>query len=90
MLRIPLITAGLMMVLQAGPTAAQQASGGTSQSTWGQEVKTCNQTSCYPGGTNRGTYVRNQAQDAEGPGYGREIHSLANPGQSNPQGTPER
>jgi hypothetical protein len=51
---------------------------------WGQEVKTCNQTDCYPGGTNRGTYVSGQAGDSQGPGYAWEIHTLAGPGKSNP------
>jgi len=44
---------------------------------WGQEVKTCNLTACYPGGTSRGGYVSVQAGDAEGPGYGYEIQTLA-------------
>ncbi|SCG71020.1 hypothetical protein [Micromonospora inositola] len=51
---------------------------------WGQEVKACNHLpNCYPGDSNRGTYVQGQAKD--GPrGYGQEIHDLANPGNSNP------
>jgi len=53
---------------------------------WGQEVKECNQSSCYPGGTSRGEYVRDQAQDSQGPGYAGEIHELANPGKSDPKG----
>jgi hypothetical protein len=44
---------------------------------WGQQVKDCNLTSCYPGGTNRGTYVQGQATDTQGPGYGYEIQTLA-------------
>jgi hypothetical protein len=52
---------------------------------WGQEVKACNQTDCYPGGTNRGTYVRGQAHDGESPGYAWEIHNLADPGKSDPK-----
>ena len=51
---------------------------------WGQEVKSCNQTNCYPGETNRGGYVRGQAQDNEAPGYANEIHNLANPGEATP------
>jgi hypothetical protein len=51
---------------------------------WGQEVKSCNQTSCYPGGGSRGSYVSGQARDSEGPGYAWEIHTLAHPGQSHP------
>ena len=55
---------------------------------WGQGVKDCNQNNCYPGGSKRGEYVKGQAKDADGPGYGGEIHSLANPGNSDPQGAP--
>ena len=44
---------------------------------WGQEVKDCK--ACYE---TRGDYVHNQARDDQGPGYGREIHDLANPGKS--------
>ncbi len=69
-------------LLLAGGAAATQAQ----QSNWGQEVKACNQPNCYPGGTSRGEYVSGQAKDAEGPGYASEIHSLANPGRSDPKG----
>ena len=65
------------------PFSATAASG--QQDNWGQEVKSCNQSDCYPGGTSRGEYVRGQARDAEGPGYGGEIHALANPGKSDPK-----
>jgi hypothetical protein len=51
---------------------------------WGQEVKQCNLTSCYPGGTSRGAFVRGQASDGQGPGYAWEIHTLASPGNSAP------
>ncbi len=51
---------------------------------WGQEVKECNSSSCYPGGGSRGSYVREQARDGDGPGYAWEIHTLAHPGKSNP------
>jgi hypothetical protein len=44
-----------------------------------------NQTDCYRGGANRGTYVRGQAHDADGLGYGWEIHTLATPGKSAPK-----
>jgi hypothetical protein len=55
---------------------------------WGQEVKGCvNNSGCYNGGT-RGSYVNQQAKDADGPGYGREIHDLAKPGNSDPNGGP--
>jgi hypothetical protein len=56
---------------------------------WGQEVKECNRTSCYPGGTSRGVYVSGQANDGEGPGYAWEIHTLANPGSASPAGLGE-
>ena len=56
--------------------------GAAAQDNWGQEVKECNQTGCYPGGTSRGAYVRDQARDSQGPGYGWEIHNLAHPGKS--------
>jgi hypothetical protein len=52
---------------------------------WGQEVKACNQTACYPGGTNRGAYVSGQAGDSQGPGYAWEIQTLANPGNAQPK-----
>ena len=52
---------------------------------WGQEVKACNESSCYPGGTNRGAYVRGQSHDDQGPGYSWEIHNLANPGKADPK-----
>ncbi len=52
-------------------------------SSWGQEVKACNLSSCYPEGS-RGDYVGGQAADAQGPGYAWEIHELANPGRSDP------
>lgn len=50
--------------------------------TWGQEVKDCNSVGCYPGSGSRGSYVRDQARDGQGPGYAWEIHNLANPGKS--------
>jgi hypothetical protein len=55
------------------------------QNNWGQEVKNCNQTDCYPDGTSRGEYVRGQAKDDSGRGYGQEIHDLANPGKADPK-----
>ncbi len=45
--------------------------------TWGQEVKACNASSCYPDGTTRGVYVRARAQDWSTPGYAWEIQALA-------------
>src|SRR5262245_40947926 len=62
---------GILLAVSTAPAVAQ-----TKFKNWGQEVKNCNQTSCYPGGTKRGAYVREQARDAEGPGYGYEIHKL--------------
>lgn len=44
---------------------------------WGQQVKQANLGDEYPGGTSRGGYVREQARDADGPGYGHEIQTLA-------------
>jgi hypothetical protein len=73
------ISALALTALGAGPATAN----------WGQEVKACNQTGCYPGGTQRGDYVSGQARDAEGPGYAWEIHRLANPGKSAPAGLGE-
>jgi hypothetical protein len=70
-------------LLLASPAATHAA-----QDNWGQEVKACNQTDCYPGGTSRGGYVRGQAKDDDadqpGRGYGEEIHALANPGNADP------
>ena len=53
------------------------------QDNWGQQVKSCNQSNCYPDGTSRGQYVRQQAKDDQGPGYGYEIQTLALPGNGN-------
>lgn len=60
-----------------GSAPAAAANGYTN---WGQEVKVCNQSSCYPDGTSRGGYVAWQADDDDGPGYGWEILNLAYPG----------
>jgi len=60
------------------------APAGATPDTWGQQVKACNLTSCYPGATNRGTYVRGQATDSQAPGYAWEIHTFASPGNSAP------
>lgn len=57
---------------------------GAAPTNWGQAVKECNQTSCYPDGTSRGVYVSGQANDSQTPGYAWEIHNLANPGNSDP------
>lgn len=56
------------------------------EANWGQEVKSCNESNCYPDGGSRGDYVREQSRDAGTPGYGQEIHSLANPGKAEPKG----
>ena len=63
--------------LVAAPASADYAN-------WGQEVKDCNLSDCYPGGGSRGSYVSGQASDGEGPGYAYEIHTLANPGSADP------
>ena len=73
-----MIFAALILTTGVGASQAQQ-------SNWGQQVKACNQTDCYPGGTSRGEYVRGQAKDSDRPGYASEIHSLANPGKSDPK-----
>jgi hypothetical protein len=73
-------------LLLAAPTAS--ADHRDEHNNWGQEVAACNQTSCYGVGVSRGEYVREQARDDDGPGYAREIHDLANPGKSDPKGTP--
>jgi len=75
-----LIVAAACLVLGSPAVSAQQ-------NNWGQEVKACNETACYPGGTSRGDYVRAQAQDDDGPGYASEIHQLANPGKADPKGS---
>lgn len=62
------------VLLSIGPTQAAP------QDNWGQQVKSCNQSNCYPDGTSRGAYVRQQATDDQGPGYGYEIQTLALPG----------
>jgi hypothetical protein len=62
---------------------------GPASANWGQEVKACNQSDCYPGGTSRGAYVSAQARDGDGPGYAWEIHQLANPGNASPAGLGE-
>jgi hypothetical protein len=77
-LAIPALALGLAPVAQADQSDNQ----------WGQDVKSCNASRCYPGGTTRGEYVNGQARDADGPGYGREIHDLAKPGKSDPNGGP--
>ena len=61
-------------------TTAAHAAG----SNWGQEIKACKESNCYPGGTKRGAYVSGQAGDGQGPGYAWEIHNLANPGNASP------
>lgn len=72
------------LALGMGLTGAAPALAATPDN-WGQEVKACNLAACYPGGTSRGAYVRGQAQDSDGPGYGWEIHNLSPPGNSNPK-----
>jgi hypothetical protein len=67
----------LVGVVGAFALAAPASAGAAPRFTWGQEVKACNQTHCYPGGTSRGEYVSGQARDGEGPGYAWEIQTLA-------------
>lgn len=74
-----------MMIAAALVLSGGGATAYAQQDNWGQEVKACNQTSCYPAGTSRGEYVRDEARDGDGPGYASEIHTLAHPGKSNPR-----
>ena len=78
-MKMLLVAAMVAIPLGTTPVIAQQDN-------WGQEVKSCNQSDCYPNGSSRGEYVREQARDAQGPGYAQEIHSLANQGKSDPKG----
>lgn len=75
-----LALSALAALAAAGPVLADP----NGEPNWGQEVKGCNASHCYPGGTSRGAYVNEQARDGDGPGYGREIHDLAKPGASDP------
>jgi hypothetical protein len=74
-----------------GVTAGATGGAPGPNNNWGQEVSGCNATSCYPGSTSRGVYVSGQANKATdnnsytGQGYGYEIHTLANPGNSDPK-----
>ena len=79
-MKILLVAALVAIPLSVTPVSAQQ-------NNWGQEVKSCNESDCYPNASSRGEYVREQARDADGPGYAKEIHTLANPGKSEPKGT---
>ena len=65
--------AATFVVLLAAPAAASAKP----PDTWGQEVKACNVSDCYPGGTSRGEYVSEQADDSQAPGYAWEIQELA-------------
>jgi hypothetical protein len=90
------VLAGLSMLGLVGTANAAQpvtlteaqmdgvTAGQTTPENWGQEVKACNASSCYDGGTSRGVYVSGQATDPQTPGYAWEIHNLARPGNSNP------
>ena len=80
--------AGIALVGLMGLAPLAGADPAGSGPNWGSEVKACNQSHCYPGGGSRGSYVNQQAQDGDGPGYGREIHDLATPGGSDPNGGP--
>ena len=74
-----------MTALAAACVGISTTAASAAPNNWGQEVKACNQASCYPGGTNRGAYVSGQAGDGQGPGYAWEIHQFASPGNSNPR-----
>jgi hypothetical protein len=79
------VIAAAVMALSAMPAMAAPNQKAGQNPSWGQAVNDCNQRNCYPGGTERGTYVKPQAQDTESPGYGNEIQNFANPGQANPK-----
>lgn len=79
-----LIAVSVTLLLGMGSAALAEGKSDVPANNWGQEVKACNQTNCYPGGTSRGEYVRVQAQDNQEPGYGWEIHTLVDPGKSDP------
>jgi hypothetical protein len=66
--------AALTLAALSSPALAAPPSPATN---WGQQVKQANQGDEYPGGTSRGGYVREQARDDQGPGYGYEIQTLA-------------
>ncbi|MHA6692425.1 hypothetical protein [Devosia sp. A449] len=78
-MKILLVAALVAIPLGVMPVSAPQ-------NNWGQEVKSCNESDCYPNGSSRGEYVLEQARDAEGPGYAKEIHTFANPGKAEPKG----
>ena len=80
-------TVGAALILLSPAMAQEKGKSGIEANNWGQEVKAANQAeNGYPNGTSRGDYVSGQARDSDGPGYGREIHDLANPGKSDPKG----
>ena len=83
-----LVSTVAAVIISFGPAMAQnKGKSGIEASNWGQDVKAANQAeNGYPNGTSRGGYVSGQARDSDGPGYGREIHGLANPGKSDPKG----
>ncbi|MHC5558284.1 hypothetical protein [Kocuria sp. U4B] len=78
-----ILATGIAAASLAVPTAAFA----DPDDNWGQEVKECNATNCYPGGTERGPYVSGEAKDSDryGNGYSGEIHEKANPGKANPR-----
>jgi hypothetical protein len=77
MRRVLSVVAAAILIGLVGLTPAYAA-----PANWGQEVKACNSSDCYPLDTSRGGYVRVQAADEQGPGYAWEIHNLAHPGNS--------
>ena len=87
-MRIAFFSLASVLVLTCGGQVLAQGTSEEAKDNWGQEVKDCNASDCYSGGTSRGVYVQGQAQDTDTPGYAREIHDLANPGESNPLGNP--
>lgn len=79
-----LLATGFAAATLAVPTAAFASH---DDPNWGSAVSGCNtNNNCAYGSGPRGGFVREQARDDDGRGYGTEIHRDANPGHSNPGG----
>lgn len=81
-IRAAVAAGAFSITMLAAPGTAYASHDGTP---WGQEVSQCNADSCYQQGQSRGEYVSGQAKDDDKPGYGQEIHGLANPGHADPK-----
>jgi len=76
--------APLLLAPMAGADPTSGVTTGPSNNHWGQAVKACNASSCYPGGETRGAFVSGAAQ-ANPNGFATNIHNPslnANPGNS--------